>query len=117
MEIPEPSEVGWYEHGARPGQAGSAVLAGHIAYNGENGVFLSLTDLVAGDRVWVHYDDGSSQEFRIDALRQFDKDDLPTDELFSEAGEPRLALITCGGTFQPSISSYQDNIVALATPV
>ena len=117
MEVPGPGEVGWYKHGPGPGEQGSAVLAAHIAFDGVDGVFRNLADIEAGAKVFVHYSDGSIQEFEIITLRQFAKTELPTNLLFSKTGDPILTLITCGGDFNSSLSSYDDNVVALAVPV
>lgn len=116
MEIPGAREVGWYRYGPIPGHSGSAVLAAHVAWNGDDGVFRRLTDVEPGQRFTVGFDDGSVAEYEVVALRQYRKDELPTAELFSTAGEPQVALITCGGSFNRSLASYDDNVVAYAVP-
>ncbi len=55
--------------------------------------------------------------FEVTDLRQYDKDELPFDEIFARDGDPRLTLITCGGAFNPSLLSYEDNVVVRAVPV
>ncbi len=116
LEVPEADRVGWYEYGPAPGQAGSSVLAAHIAYNGENGAFRYLSDADVGDRVEVEFSDGSTQAYEIIEMAQYDKDELPFDRVFARDGEPVITLITCGGDFQPSVDSYEDNVVAYAVP-
>jgi hypothetical protein len=66
--------------------------------------------------VEVVMDDGTLRPFTVEEIRQIPKVDLPTGELFRRDGAPRLALITCGGTFDPSSRHYRDNLVVLATP-
>ena len=117
MEIPGADSVGWYRFNATPGGAGSAVLAAHIAYNGEPGVFRYLADVDIGERVVVAFDDGTTSEFEIIELAQYDKQELPDDRVFAKDGEPILTLITCGGDFNRALRSYEDNIVAYAIPV
>jgi LPXTG-site transpeptidase (sortase) family protein len=117
MEIPGASEVGWYRFGPTPGATGSAVLAAHVAWNGEDGVFRRLTAAAPGDRFTVTYDDGSAREFEVAAVRQYPKDQLPVDELFAADGPDQVVLVTCGGSFNRQISSYDDNIVAYAVAV
>jgi len=95
FEVPPADEVGWYRFGPSPGQAGSAVLAAHIAFDGVDGVFRHLEDLTPGDRVEVFYDDGSTAAFMIESVVEYDKEGLP-DELFAKDGPAKLALITCG---------------------
>ncbi|CAN5768440.1 hypothetical protein BH23ACT5_BH23ACT5_02500 [soil metagenome] len=63
MEIPGADEIGWYRFGPRPGEAGVAVLAAHIAYNGRSGVFGSLARIDPGDVVEVGFADGTSRRF------------------------------------------------------
>ncbi|WP_436794779.1 class F sortase [Actinospongicola halichondriae] len=116
MEIPGVDDVGWYELGVAPGEVGSAVLAAHIAYDGVDGVFRHLERLSDGDDVSVAFDDGSSRRYRITAVTEYGKDELPA-ELFSRTLPERLVLITCGGEFNASIRSYESNVVAFAEPV
>ncbi len=117
MTEPPPLDVGWYRFGPRPGEAGSAVLAGHIASGGIPGAFRHLDRLEPGDLVTVGFDDSSSQTWVVDELFQVDKIDLPFDTLFARSGPPKLALITCGGEFDYDARSYEDNIVVTASPV
>jgi hypothetical protein len=116
MEVPEADEVGWYRHGPAPGEPGSGVLAAHIAYNGVDGVFRHLSDLDGGAEVVVAFDDGTSMRFVVSEIARYAKTDLP-DDVFAREGDPRLALITCGGDFDHKNRSYEDNVVAYARPV
>jgi len=116
-EVPIASEVGWYRFGSAPGESGSSVLAGHIAYDGENGVFANLVDVDLGSTVELTLDDGSSLAYEIVDLATFEKTALPFDDIFSESGSDRLVLITCGGNFNPGLRSYESNVVAYAVPV
>jgi len=116
MEIPPATEVGWYRLSVTPGDPGSSVLAGHIAYNGTDGAFYRLDEVAVGALVEVDLADGTTRSFRVTAVEQFRKDALP-ETLFRTEGDPVLTLITCGGTFQPSVRSYDSNIVVTAVPV
>lgn len=117
MEIPGATEVGWYQFGPEPGAEGSAVLAAHIAFNGDDGVFRHLADVEVGAVVAVELEDGTIEAFTVVEVSQYDKDELPNDRIFTRDGEPGLALITCGGSFNPELRSYADNVVAYAVPV
>jgi len=116
-EVPIASEVGWYRFGSAPGETGSAVLAGHIAYDGRDGVFRNLASVEVGSSVDVALDDGTSISYRIVDVATYEKTALPFDDIFSESGPDRLVLITCGGEFNPSERSYESNVVAYAEPV
>ncbi len=117
MEIPGADEIGWYRFGPNPGENGTAVLAAHIAYNGRDGVFRNLTQLQPGDVVEVGFADGSTRRFAVTELAQYPKDQLPAERVFAREGSPELALITCGGSFNRSLRSYDDNVVAYAEPL
>lgn len=117
LEVPAASDVGWYRFGPSPGDPGSAVLAAHVDYDGERGVFFDLRSLEPGARLVVITDDGRDRTYEVEALRQYPKEGLPADEVFGREGDPRLALITCGGAFDPSARSYRDNVIAYALPV
>ncbi len=116
MEIPGATEVGWYRFGPSPGENGSAVLAAHIAYNGRNGLFRKLDQMQPGDSFEVAYDDGTTRRFEVTEIAQYGKTELPFDRIFAKDGEAGLVLITCGGTFNESLRSYDDNIVVYAVP-
>lgn len=117
LEVPGAEAVGWYQFGAGVDAGrGSAVLAAHIAYNGRDGVFRNLADSAVGDRVEVEAD-GSTRTYEIVSIEQYGKFDLPIDDLFREDGDERLVMITCGGSFNPQLRSYDDNVVAIAVPL
>ncbi len=116
LEVPDADTVGWYEFGAGvDGGRGSAVLAAHIAYNGRDGVFLDLVDLEPGDEISVERD-GQPVAYIVESVVDYDKWELPIDDLFSESSEERIVLITCGGSFNPELASYEDNTVVVASP-
>ena len=96
--VPGVSQVGWYEFGPRPGDPGSSVLAGHIAFGGVDGVFRRLASTKVGGDVVVRFVDGSSVAFVVTRVERIDKDELPA-ELFASSGPAQLVLISCGGAF------------------
>lgn len=115
MEIPPADRVGWCRFGASPGEPlGSAVLAAHIAFDGQDGVFVDLDDIELGSVIDVDYDDGSVVSFVATAKEQYDNDELPKESIFDRSGEPQLVLITCGGDLNRTVRSYEDN--AWCTP-
>jgi hypothetical protein len=118
MEVPEDAhEIGWYRPGVRPGEKGSAVLAGHVDSKEGPGAFWGLRDLGLDDVVTITHADGTERAWRVVAREQYLKAELPTDELFVWGGETeQLALITCGGSWNRDRGSYRDNIVVYAVP-
>jgi sortase (surface protein transpeptidase) len=116
MEIPGAEEIGWYRFGPRPGEAGSAVLAAHVAYNGRDGVFRHLADLQPGAALTITFDDGSAHDYEVVGNAQHAKHELPAAELFRRDGPPGVALVTCGGAFDRSHRAFHDNVVVYAVP-
>lgn len=116
FEVPPADQVGWYEYGSSPGEAGSAVLAAHIAFNGVDGVFRYLENVEVGAIVAVGFDDGSTLRYRIEDVTEYNKEALP-DSIWARDGREQLALITCGGAFNYELDSYESNTVAIAVPI
>ena len=118
LQVPASTSVaGWYTANPRPGQIGSAVIAGHIdSYQGP-GVFFRLRLLRPGDRVYVRRANGTLVVFRVYAERSYGKDHFPTQRVYGPAPDPELRLITCGGIFDPAIGSYLSNVVVYATQI
>lgn len=119
MEVPgNVSEVGWYKYGSAPGESGSAVLAAHVDLAGSGpGVFFDLRLVEPGDIILVDLDDDTTLTYRAEARTVYDKDDLPTEAIFSRQGPQILTLVTCGGGFNRSLRSYDSNVVVYAVPL
>ncbi|MFF2082676.1 class F sortase [Nocardia sp. NPDC058176] len=107
----------WFEPGPSPGEAGSAVVLGHVDSTGGPAVFFRLGELTAGDDVRVTRRDGSTARYVVDRTETVDKDLFPTDRVFADDGTARLRLITCGGAFDPAHRRYLANVIVSATLV
>ena len=116
MEIPDVTEIGWYRHGAAPGQPGSTVLVAHVWWGDTPGPFHRLGALDLGARIEVGGEDGAVHTYVVVERAMYDKDSLP-DRLWHKTGPESLALITCGGDFNRSARSYEQNIVVYAVPL
>ncbi|GEL21677.1 class F sortase [Pseudonocardia sulfidoxydans NBRC 16205] len=114
----EPSTVGWWSPGALPGSgSGSVVLAGHVDSRLLGlGAFAVLRELGVGERITLRGDDGRDVAYDVVARREYRKAELPPD-LFARDGAARLVLITCGGRFDSTTRSYDDNVVVFAEPL
>lgn len=117
MEVPDATEIGWWEYGSAPGLPGATVLAAHVSWNDALGPFFRLGDAEIGDRLEVTAGDGSVRVYQVVERTMYVKDGLPADRIWTTAGDEVLVLITCGGDFNPSISRYRHNIVVYAVPV
>jgi sortase (surface protein transpeptidase) len=119
MEIPhDVHEIGWYGPlGIRPGDAGSAVLAGHVDSRAQGrGAFFGLRGIEVGDAIVVGTEDGE-QHWVVSGRTRYPKTELPIETVFAVGGAPRLVLITCGGQFDAGRRSYTDNVVVYAEPL
>lgn len=112
------SKAGWYKNSPTPGSVGPAIILGHIDSKKYGpGVFYELGNLKPGDEIDVTRHDGSVAVFKVDGVRTYPKSSFPTAEVYGNIDHAGLRLITCGGTFDPSISSYESNIIAFASLV
>ena len=115
LQVPSSYQIaGWYDRSPRPGATGSAIIAGHIDSVAGPGVFYRLASLHRGDRAYVRRADGSLVVFRVTAVRLYRKDRFPTAAVYGPAAGPQLRLITCGGTFDAALRSYESNVVVYA---
>ena len=118
VEVPAAFDVaGWFADGPRPGQAGPAVVLGHVDSRDGPGVFFRLADLDEGAQVHVDRADGSVVTFRVTDVLTVRKDAFPTDQVYGPTLAPALRLVTCGGPFDTSAGSYRDNVIVTAEPV
>ena len=115
VEVPPFPVAGWYTESTRPGDAGSAVILGHVD-NKTTGpaVFYRLRELKAGDQILVTRADGSVVRFAVDRTEQFLKTRFPTDQVYYPTLASELRLITCGGSFDFSTGHYRSNIIVFA---
>jgi LPXTG-site transpeptidase (sortase) family protein len=108
--------AGWFKDGPRPGQPGPAVIIGHVDMDHGPAVFFRLRELKPGEAVYVDRADGSTEEFRVTAVRQVAKTDFPTDDVYAPDLQSSLRLITCGGQFDYQAHNYLDNVIVFASP-
>ncbi len=116
MDVPgDPGNAGWYALGPRPGEAGSAAIAGHVAwFDGETAVFSSLHKVAPGDAILVRNDDGSDAAFVVREIRTYAADADATDIFVSRDGKAHLNLITCVGEWDRDAGQYAERLVVFA---
>jgi sortase (surface protein transpeptidase) len=110
------ARAGWYAAGVVPGDAGPAVIAGHVDSQRGPAVFYRLHELRPGDLVEVERD-GDWLPFRVTGSSRYPKDHFPTDQVYAPTPGPELRLVTCGGSFDAAAGSYRDNLVVSAVLV
>lgn len=111
MAVPDNTiDVGWFKLGPRPGEKGSAVIAGHFdGENGEPGVFINLYKLKKGDKVIVEDGKENSVVFIVRESRTYNLG--YADDVFNSTDSAHLNLITCDGLWDGTKKSYSKRLV------
>ena len=108
------ASVGWFAGGPAPGDAGPAVIAGHVDSVDRPGAFFPLRAVAPGDPVRVTRADGSVVRFVVTRVARYPKTAFPTAEVYGATPDPELRLVTCGGAFDRAARSYVDDVVVFA---
>lgn len=107
--------VGWYKLGAKPGQPGNAVMAGHVNNAlTKSGVFEHLSEVTLGDTITVTDASGRTLTYTVYETHQYHTDTAPATEIFTANGPSQLVLITCDGAWDPIARSYDKRFVVYA---
>lgn len=112
MDVPSnPFETGWYEFGPRPGEIGSAVIAGHVDSPARaTAVFADLDYLVIGDVITIENGE-IILSFRVREIRVYPANADATDIFMSTDGKAHLNLITCSGSWDTKAHQYSERLV------
>lgn len=109
------TDVAWYKYGAVPGEAGTAVIDGHVDNGlGLAGVFKKLDQLQRGDNVTIVDKNGTEIHFKVIDIREYPYNDAPSEEIFGSTGRALLRLITCDGKWVKSAKTYDTRLVVTA---
>lgn len=116
MDIPkDPGNVAWYAPGQRPGENGSAVIAGHYGWKNDIPVaFDNLYKLQKGDEITVQDEQGVITTFIVRESRSYDPKADALDVFSSSDGKAHLNLITCEGAWNKFLKSYSKRLVVFA---
>lgn len=113
-KVPEdPDLASWYQEGGRPGDRLPTVLLGHVDSTDGPAVFARIHELNDGDRIEVSDEDGSLYTYEVVDVQVHPYDAFPTFEVFGNAGEGVLRLVTCTGVFDPA-GGYEENLIVYA---
>jgi sortase A len=117
MDVPpDLINVGWYKYGTKPGDIGSAVIAGHLKGVKDLGVFTDLDTLRLGDTINVRNDRNETITFIVRKTRTYAQDERPA-EIFTSSDSAYLNLITCSGIWSNSQQRYSHRLVVFAEKV
>jgi len=113
MDIKEdPTKVGWYEFGPRPGQNGSAVIAGHYGWLGDKGsVFNDLHTLKSGNEVIIIDNNEIQITFIVREIKILDPNADASKIFNSNDNKAHLNLVTCNGTWENSKQTYSNRLI------
>ncbi len=113
MDVPKsPWNTAWYKPGARPGETGSAAIAGHVDWvNGERAVFADLKTLKTGDKISILDDKGAVINFVVHKSKTYDAEADAVDVFTSTDGKAHLNLITCKGEWDKTAKQYTERLV------
>ena len=109
-----PANVGWYRSGVAPGDAGNALLDGHLDWTSGPAVFWHLGNLRVGDPLSIVRADGSQVQFVVDSTSLLPYNAFD-DALFTAIGPPSISLITCAGAWDQQHGTYLQRLLVHAS--
>lgn len=108
------TDVAWYRYGAAPGQAGSAVIDGHVDNGlGLPGVFKNLNTIAVGDAIDVQ-NASTTLHFSVVDIERYPYKNVPVQQIFAATTTPMLNLITCEGVWVQGDRTYDHRLVVYA---
>lgn len=121
LVIPESLfEAGRWEGSAKLGDAkGTTVLTSHISWKKEKGPLWNMHALKPGALATVKDKAGNVQEFKLVAVKNYRKQDLPKN-IWKKTTKRQIYMVTCGGDFITNADGtqvYEDNTVAVFVPL
>ncbi len=119
MGVPKlPRDAAWYKLGPKPGEMGSAVIAGHVNwYSGATGSFERLKNLRPGAAITVQDDKGTLIYFVVREIRKVNAAADATGIFTSQDGKAHLNLVTCTGVWNKRAKQYSQRLVVFADKV
>ena len=109
-----PANVGWYSSGVAPGDAGDALIDGHLNWTSGPAVFWRLGQLRVGDQLAVDRADGTRVRFVVDSTSLVPYN-ASEDALFTATGPPSMSLITCAGAWDQQHAPYLQRLLVHAS--
>lgn len=111
MDVPsgKTNNVGWYEYGPTPGEEGSSVIDAHVY-----AAFKNLKRVSVGDDIYVTHESGEVRHFVVRKATVYPLATLSPLTLFDYAPGRWLNLITCAGSYIPSLSTYDHRLIVFA---
>lgn len=113
MDIPKnPDDVAWFQLGQRPGENGSAVIAGHYGWK-DNLIssFDNLHKLKKGDKLYIEDENGIVISFIVREIKNYTSKADVSDVFSSYDDKAHLNLVTCEGVWNEIFKNYSGRLV------
>jgi LPXTG-site transpeptidase (sortase) family protein len=105
-------DVAWYKETGRAGQVGNAVFAGHLNWYGQpEAVFFAIDQLKENDEIIVRDEGCGEFTYLVEWVELVKVADADMTKITGPSEQEMITLITCGGTWDPSISEYRERTV------
>ena len=116
MDIPKDVyNAAWYSPGAKPGNPGNAVIAGHLnTPKFTPSIFTKLDTLVPGDEILIYDKEGNVWNFTVLNIQVFSSESFPINLVFGPSDKKYLNLITCSGIWQKDKQNYSQRTVVFS---
>lgn len=113
MGVPKnQNNAGWFDLGVRPGDIGSAVIAGHYGWKDNiPSVFDDLSKLKVGDEISTIDTNGATTTFIVREVGLYKSTGDAANVFGSNDGLAHLNLITCEGVWNASKKSYSNRLI------
>lgn len=106
------NNVAWFSLGPRPGENGSAVIAGHYGWkNGKASAFDNLYKLRKGDKLYIEDGKGAIISFVVREVRRYDPEENASRVFRSDDDKSHLNLVTCEGVWNKDSKGYSKRLV------
>jgi sortase (surface protein transpeptidase) len=109
-------DTGWYNGSVSPGQAGAALIDGHVSSWTTKGVFYGLSSLRSGDALQLERGDGTVFSYHVVKAQTYDANSVNMRAALSpiDAAHPGLNLISCSGTVAPGTNEFNQRVIVFA---
>ncbi|CAH1199322.1 hypothetical protein PAECIP111890_01563 [Paenibacillus sp. JJ-223] len=112
LGVPKSSEIaGYFAGGVLPGEAGNALISGHVDDYKGPGVFYPLKKLKPGAFVLLFDESNRSLVYQVESVESYFTDEAPLDRIFGETSDFRLNLITCTGIYNRAKKEHEQRLI------
>ena len=113
MDVPSNEvDVAWYDLGPKPGEIGSAVIAGHLDdRTGKPAVFWDLDKMTTGDHIYVTDGNDNKKSFQVVSTERYKTGGAPLEKIYGASDGVYLNLVTCGGVWDKAKDNYAERFV------